>query len=81
MVLFPNPSSGEVALRFLLKEKTDLRLAVYDASGRLVHHTTRLGLLPAEHHLPLPAERWEKGLYLVRVEVGRQVFARELVVQ
>jgi hypothetical protein len=81
MVLFPNPSTGEAALRFLLKEKADLRLAVYDASGRLVYHTSRLGLLPAEHHLALPAERWEKGLYLVRVEVGRQVFGRELVVQ
>jgi hypothetical protein len=81
MVLFPNPSTGEAALRFLLREKADLRLSVFDASGRLVHHTTTLGLLPAEHHLALPAERWDKGLYLVRVEVGRQVFARELVVQ
>ena len=81
LILFPNPASGETALRFILNEAADLRLEVYDGSGRLIHTMFQPGLLPAEHHISIPLNNWQKGLYLVKAGFGSQVVVNELMVQ
>ncbi len=81
MILFPNPASYETALRFVLNQEGDLSLEVYDTSGRLVYEWVYAGLAPAEHHINLPVEGWQKGLYLVKAGIGGQVMVKELVVQ
>lgn len=80
LILFPNPASGETALRFVLNQGGDLRLEVYDASGRLRYEKVYGGLTPAEHHIPLPVDSWQSGIYLVRCRMGNQTFVKELVV-
>ncbi len=79
MILFPNPASDQSSLRFVLNQGGDLRVEVYDASGRLIFHRTHSGLSPAEHQLSLPVEKWQRGLYLVRARIGNQVLVKELV--
>jgi hypothetical protein len=81
MLLYPNPSAGSAALRFMLNHSSDLRIRVYDTSGKLVHNENLADLAPAEHHHPLPVAAWHKGLYLVRLDIGGESIVRELVVQ
>ena len=81
MILFPNPASERAALRFILNKPGDLNLEVYNTSGGLVYTMVQPGLAPAEHHIPLPVEHWQKGLYLVRVSLGGNRVVKELVVQ
>jgi hypothetical protein len=81
MLLYPNPSTGTAALRFLLNQDSDLRIRVYDTSGKLVHQEILQDLAPAEHHHPLPVAAWQRGLYLVRLDIGGESMVRELVVQ
>ncbi len=81
LVLFPNPSRGEANIRFVLKEKTEFRLEVFDSSGRkIVEEGPRL-LHPAEHNIRLPLVEWEPGLYLVKIGIGGASEARQLLVQ
>ncbi|MCP4313007.1 MAG: DUF3160 domain-containing protein [Bacteroidetes bacterium] len=81
MILFPNPATDEAAIRFVLNKGGDLKVAVYDSSGRLVYDKVHQGLAPAEHNIVLPAGQWPNGLYLVRARIGNQVMVKELVVQ
>ncbi|MEN8158409.1 MAG: DUF3160 domain-containing protein, partial [Bacteroidota bacterium] len=81
LILFPNPASTEAGARFVLSQTTDLRLEVFDASGRLIHSMTEQNLAPAEHHITLPVAQWREGLYLVRAGFGNQTVVKQLVVQ
>jgi len=81
MILFPNPASDQAALRFILNVAGDLKLEVYSSSGQLVHSMVQADLAPAEHHITLPVENWQNGLYLVRARIGNNMVVKELVVQ
>ena len=81
MILFPNPASGEAALRFVLNLEGELRVEVYDASGRLIYDELHSGLPPAEHQINIPLEGWQSGIYLVRACMGSQALVKQLVVQ
>lgn len=70
---FPNPSRGEVALRFALSERARVRLAVFDVAGRQVA-TLADGPFEAGWH----ALSWRaggragapSGVYFARLETG-----------
>jgi len=81
LILYPNPASEATAMRFVLAEACNLKVEVFDASGRMVYSGYKNNLMPAEHHLPLPAVSWQKGLYLVKVSAGSQTEVRQLVMQ
>jgi len=81
LLLFPNPVSEEAHIRFVLNQKENFSLVVYDASGRVVHREQDRILPPAEHNVVLPANNWQAGMYLVQVRIGRNYISKELVVQ
>lgn len=81
MIIFPNPSIEQAALRFVLNQGGDLKVEVYDTSGRLVLNKVYGGLAPAEHHIVLPVEAWQSGLYLLRARIGNESVVKELVIQ
>jgi hypothetical protein len=81
MLVYPNPASSSATLSFVLMEKGDLQLEVFDASGRMIHRDIHPGLPAAEHYLPLPVAHWPGGLYLVKAGVGRHSVVRELMIR
>ncbi len=81
MIIFPNPASEEAALRFVLNQGGDLVVEVYDTSGRRFWNRVYDGLPPAEHHIILPVEGWQSGLYLLRARIGNESVVKELVIQ
>lgn len=81
----PNPAAVAVTLRYGLPRAASVRLAVYDAAGRLVRELARGERGAGEH-----AERWDlrdaggrvvtAGLYFGRLEVGGRTLVRRLAV-
>lgn len=70
---FPNPFREEAALTLTVPERTGpLRLAVFDVLGREVAVLAEGTLAPGEHALTLDGAGLPSGLYLVRLETGRQ---------
>ncbi len=84
--VLPDPTSGRAALRYGLARPTDVRLSVYSAGGALVRTLAR-GVEGAGRHQVSwdgrndQGRRVAAGAYLVRLEVGRHVATRKLVVQ
>ncbi len=81
LLLFPNPSTHEAHIRFVLNSRSSFSVEVFDASGRMMHREEERTLSPAEHNIPLPVHLWEQGLYLVKIGIGNQRVVQELVVQ
>lgn len=83
LVISPNPSSGSICACFSLEEPANVRLSVFDVSGRLAG-ATDLGLLSEGDHEAMLCSGADRGLpagqYLVMMDAGGLVFtARALV--
>ncbi len=81
---YPNPFSTATTLRYSLRESGPVQLAVYDVLGRRV--TTLVdGTLPAGTHTATwngtseAGRALSAGVYLVRLETGKQTLSRRLV--
>jgi hypothetical protein len=69
----PNPSDGAMALSFSIPQRTSVRLAVYDVTGRLVNVLLDDDQQAASHRI-----LWDgKDMAGTRVSAGRYVFRLE----
>ena len=66
---YPNPSASALSLPVALPEAAEVRVAVYDALGRLVLAAER-SYGPGEHVLALDASGLAPGAYVARVVAG-----------
>lgn len=81
---YPNPFARESGLVFTLARRTDLRVDLFDVTGRRVRSFDRAGATPGEHVItwdgrdgdghPLPS-----GIYLAAWKAGGVQGARRLV--
>ncbi len=74
----PNPFNPVTTLRFTLPEPTDIRLDVYDTTGRLVER-----LVDGRREAGVYYERWDaqglaSGVYVVRLEAGTLTRSRQI---
>lgn len=82
--IWPNPFNPSTSIRFSISYKTDVRIAVYDVSGRLVR-TLRDGVMDAGYH----AVQWNglsdrgtsvaSGVYFCRMSAGKTEETRKMV--
>lgn len=81
----PNPASGRATLRYALARSSAVRLAVYDASGRLVRDLANGRHEPGQHETTWDLRDRDgrlvgAGLYFVRLEAEGRSCGRRLVV-
>lgn len=70
---YPNPFSDNLNLAFTLSENADVKVAIYDYSGRNVHMTA-LGTLQAGEQRFSMTPNLEQGVYIVKVFAGKETF-------
>jgi hypothetical protein len=75
----PNPFSGAATIRFALAEPAEVSLAVYDALGRQVARLVDGRLDAGAHAATFGGGALPAGLYLYRLQVGREVAKGRLV--
>jgi len=66
----PNPTRGDLAVRFTTSTPGGVRLGVYDVTGRLVIPCVDGVLNPGEYHLQLNLDRAVPGIYFVRLSTS-----------
>ena len=71
MRVWPNPSSGSVALTYTLPTPERMRLEVVDALGRRVWNEALGHRSAGVHQIPLHLSRLSDGVYLLRLISGR----------
>ncbi|MBU0517612.1 T9SS type A sorting domain-containing protein [bacterium] len=66
--VYPNPFNATTVIPFELARASDVRLSIYDISGRIVHEEYEANMLPGQHYLTWQADNLCSGIYLVRIE-------------
>ena len=75
----PNPVTGATTFSFELAEGSDVKLTVYDTTGRKVAGVADGYFGPGGHDVPF-ARRLAPGVYIYRLDVGTETAARKMVV-
>lgn len=76
--VFPNPASDKAVLAVAFPQPVTLRLALVDATGRMLHSWTVDNA--TEQHIPLDLKDLPGGVYQLRILVGSEVVGRKVVV-
>ena len=77
---FPNPFSTRTHFEIQLQEKDFVRIAVYDALGRLVEEVVRADLAAGIHRFPFEAGRLAEGVYHYSLETSSRRITRAMTV-
>lgn len=69
-ICYPNPSSQNVTVNFILKENSSVELSVVDLSGRLVHTSAKQNYTTGEHTVNLQSNKWTSGVYFIKLKAN-----------
>jgi hypothetical protein len=80
----PNPFRSRMSLSYRLPESRSVRASVYDLSGRLIRVLAAAVETAGDHTVTWNGEtragtRAKAGLYILRIEAGRDVLTRKVV--
>lgn len=67
---FPNPSTNDVTVKFVLRNNSDVKFNVVDVSGRLVYESDEINYPIGEHFVKLPSDSWTKGMYFINIKAN-----------
>ena len=68
--LYPNPFNSVMRIGYALPEAADVRLAVYDVTGRLVSELARGQMQAGMHTVVFDGSALSSGVYVVRLDAG-----------
>ena len=66
MIIFPNPSSDKLNIKYFRPTNKIEKIEVYDALGNLVY-LEELKKQANQYELEIPIEQLKKGMYLVKI--------------
>jgi flagellar hook assembly protein FlgD len=80
----PNPFATSTAIAFSLAQESEVRLHIYDLSGRLVRELVARQLGPGRHHVNWDGDdalghRVAQGIYFMRLQAGAFETSKKLV--
>src|SRR5690554_350245 len=67
---YPNPSSEDVTVNFVLSEFSDVQLEVFDINGRLVYKNDKSDFPLGEHSIKINSNPWTKGMYFIKLKAN-----------
>jgi len=71
LVGYPNPSRGQVSVRFMLNEETSVELKLYDVQGRMVKEIANNRMGAGVHVVPFNGNGLRSGIYYCTLSSGQ----------
>jgi arylsulfatase A-like enzyme len=80
--IYPNPADSEVRISLNLEEQSELRLSLWDLSGRRAMEGSRIWHLdPGYGELILPVDNLSPGAYTLKLNMNGRAFSRLLMIR
>jgi len=79
--LFPNPSNGQVQIKYDLHKSSDVRVDIFDISGRLISGYSYGKVASGINIQTFDLSQVSSGMYFVNMTVGDQRYAEKLQIQ
>jgi len=67
---YPNPFNPSTSIRFILPEKGEVSLRIYNVQGKLVEQLLKTNLSAGEHNIIWNAENISSGVYYYQIKAG-----------
>jgi mannan endo-1,4-beta-mannosidase len=80
LCIFPNPTNGNVQIRFSIDKNSDVALRVYNSVGQKVHEQHWPALQAGEQLYALQTNDWPSGVYLLHVMTGGVPISRKIII-
>jgi hypothetical protein len=78
-VIYPVPSSDVVSVNYNAKFGSDVRIVVYDISGRVVS-AEKFSAVSGMNKMQVDISRFNPGIYFIKIEnSGKQMFYGKLI--
>jgi hypothetical protein len=71
LVGYPNPSSGQVSVSFMLSEESNVVLNLYDVRGRMVKEMVNNRMSAGPHIVPFNGSELRSGIYYCTLNSGQ----------
>lgn len=75
--VYPNPSNGQINLKFNLENPSNVELSITDINGRLVHH---IDFSEETNYYQVNISSLRPGLYMVNINTGKFNYKEKLVI-
>jgi hypothetical protein len=80
--VFPNPNDGNFSLRFYLHAPTEVRVTLFDASGKEIENIILKNTIAGENRLDRYIKELVKGgTYLLKVETDQSALTQRIIVE
>ena len=79
IALYPNPATGNSQLIINSDNATTVNIVVTELNGRLVSSFAKQ--VNGLSNITIPSENFTKGIYIVKIDTGKQLQQLKLVVQ
>lgn len=79
MDVSPNPSNGDVQIKYTLPVHQKLELAIYDLKGQLIEQR-EIG----EQDLGSYTQQWhatKKGVYIIKLSTEQEIISKKIIIQ
>ncbi len=80
--LFPNPSSGDITINYVLTDPSDVSILLFDVNGRAIHTFLKDNSQQKGFHrqvLNLDKMGIEKGIYFFRIQLGLDTYNKKML--
>lgn len=78
---YPNPASDKVTIRFALREAAAVNIKLYNDRGQGINTLLNEYMEAGEHEVEVNTTSITSGLYLYRVEAGKQVRSLKMIIK
>lgn len=69
---FPNPTSNNITVNFVLTESADVNIEVVDIKGREIYKTDLSNFTMGEQSIVIRSEEWNDGMYFVNLKANEK---------
>ncbi|MCB0276071.1 MAG: T9SS type A sorting domain-containing protein, partial [Calditrichaeota bacterium] len=76
---YPNPFNPSTTIRFRLPEAQDIKLVVYDVTGRVVSEVVNNRMAAGEYKITFDGQKLASGVYFYRLSAGNFVATRKFI--
>jgi hypothetical protein len=76
---YPNPFNNTTTIRYAVPEETDIKLEIFDISGRLVETLTSQLHQPGFYDLKWSSRQIASGIYFIKLEAAKTVLTQKMI--
>jgi len=82
LIVYPNPSQGNIVLKYNLIKRGDVKISIYDIQGRLITEELLKNQAVGEQSFSKNINNLSRGsIYLIQLETPYETFTEKLIVE